>query len=193
MSVIGSQLLKLNFFNCDDIDLAAELLPCKKVEDLFINSGSTLVPISPDVKIPADCFLPVVKEIFITSCSSDVCRLLETARPSLTKLNFNCVHFGIPEASKHNWIDIPSLWPNLESLNICSRSKSTSTEGLRQMKLAIPQLEKLNKIALPEELLTMGTEEDEPLVREMEHELRRRYPDFSIRFYPEEPDDFCMY
>ena len=190
---MGPQLLKLNYFNCFAIDVVAELLPCKKVEDMFINKGSLLVPISPGVDIPADRFMPSLKYLFLTICSSDISRLLETSRPSFVKLICNCVHFGIPEASSHSWGDLPSLWPNLVSLLISNRNRSISTEGLRQMRSAIPQLKKLNNLALPEELVTLGAEEDEPLVREMEHELRRRYPDFSIRFYPEEPDDFCMY
>ena len=193
LSVIGPKLLELKFFNCDGIDIAAELLPCKKVEDVFINKGSLLVPISPGVDIPADSFMPSLKYLFLTICSSDISRLLETSRPSFVKLICNCVHFGIPEASSHSWGDLPSLWPNLVSLLISNRNRSISTEGLRQMRSAIPQLKKLNNLALPEELVTLGAEEDEPLVREMEHELRRRYPEFAIRFYPEDTEDFCMY
>ena len=169
LSVIGPKLLELKFFNCDGIYIAAELLPCKKVEDMFINKGSSLVPIPPGVEIPADHFMPGLKTLFFTSCSSDLLRLLETPRPSLTQLKCNCVHFGIPQASEHNWIDLPNLWPNLESFLIFARSRSTTTEGLPQMRRVIPHLLKLEKFALREEILTLASREDTQFLREMKN------------------------
>jgi len=193
LSVIGSQLLVLYFFNCDDIDVATELFPCAKLEDLFINASSTVASIATEPPIPSERFLPDLKILFLTSCSPDLFRLFESPRKSLKKITCNCIHFGIRGASSYHWSDVPHLWPNLEMLKIDSNSRSFSIEGLRQMRSAIRKLTNLIDLYLPEDLEELGSEEVKELIKELETELKSFQPNFVFFCSSQGGDTNCMY
>ena len=194
LSVIGSQLLDLSFFNCQDIDVEAELFPCTKLKELFINCGSTVSPIATESTISAERFLPDIQVLFLTSCSPDLLRLFETSRPSLTKLTCKCIHFGIRGANSCYWADLPQLWPNLEMLNVDSNSRSFSIQGLRQMRSAIRKLKRFRYLCLPEELMEQNSEEVKQFVKELEIELKAFQPNF-VFFCSSQGGDalHCMY
>jgi len=194
LSVIGSQLLELDFFNCKDIDAAAELFSCTKLERLFINFYSTVAPIPTELPIPAERFLPDLKILFLTSCSPDLQRLFETSRPSLTELNVKCIHFGIRQASSCHWTDLPQLWPNLKSFIIDVQSRSLgSVEYLRQMRSAIRKLKNLEKLHLPEDLHELGSEEIQEFLQELASELYNFQPNFSFSCSSQGSETMCMY
>jgi len=194
LSVIGCQLFELCFFNCNDIDGAAELFPCTKLKILFINSGSTVAPISTESPISAEHFLPDLKIMFLTSCSPGLQRLFETPRPSLTEISFNCAHFGIREASSCHWTDLPHLWPNLESFTIDVPSRSLeSIEDLRQMRSAIRKLKNIRKLYFPSDLEELASDEVKAFLQELETELKAFQPKFVFFCSSQGADDICLY
>lgn len=195
--LLGSQLLKFSFFDCDDIDATAELFPCSKLERLFINLDSTVAPISTGSSIPAEHFLPELKEFSVWFCSPSLLRLFESPRTSLTDLHVVCVHFGIQEASSYHWSDLgqlPQFWPNLKSLIIYAQSKSLgSVEDLRQMRSAIRKFQNFEALHLPEDLEEYGSEEVKDFFLELETELKGFQPNFRFICSSQGSDSICMY
>jgi hypothetical protein len=194
LSVIGSRLLVLYFFHCDNIDVASELFPCSKLEDLFINASSTVSPITTESAIAAERFLPDIKILFLTSCSPDLQRLFETPRPSLTTLILNCIHFGIQKASSCHWTDLPQLWPNLKSLVIDVQSKSLkSIEDLRQMRSAIRKLKNLKKLCIPGDIEELASDDIKEFLQELEKELTGFQPKFVFYCASQSDENNCMH
>lgn len=189
LSVIGSHLLKLDFFNCKDIDVAAELFLCSNLEDLLISNKSTVSPISTESAIPAEHFLPDLKIVKLTSCFPYLQRLFEAPRPSLTNTTFNCIHFGIREASSCLWTDLPQLWSNLEVFFIQAQSRSiNSIEDVHQMRSAIRKLVNIKQICIPYQHT-----ETEEFLKEIGKELKAFLIKSFFICFSQNNDVDCMY
>ena len=135
LASLGPQLVRLDFNNCQDIELGI-LEPCAGLEELKIGSTCSLKLTTPPER---PLILPRLQSLDISCCVSPwSSRLLETdERLSLIHLKLNCTHF--------DWGDVSQLFPNLEYLALLSKGLKT-LEELRQI---INRMAYLKKIQLP--------------------------------------------
>ena len=156
IGTIGSQLLKLRYFNCDDIDASAELLPtCLKVEKLYISGGlngtktfTTSCRVAHTKVLIVFC-LALSNSIVMFVCV--VSHLFESPRPLFTRFVSCCLHICILESnSRCTLTDIHKLWPNLATLVIHQFNKSLKMEQVRQiMQYVISQFSELWFVSWP--------------------------------------------
>jgi len=88
----GSELESLTFESCLELDLS-DLLPCVKLESLFILSHSTLDPKAIGSNIIAHTFIPQLTSIESGICLSSWAFLFE-GKSALTRVFLNCFHLG---------------------------------------------------------------------------------------------------
>jgi hypothetical protein len=149
-----NQLQRLELHDCKYIDLA-QLAQCEQLQELELGIGCVIKLSTTDIN--PNTFLPNLKKMTSKICLGQSSALFETSRPSLTLLNLSCVHIGISSASNFCCEDIPGLWPNLETLSICSARGLT----LEKFQHVIPQLVKLKELELPSEDMCRSDEDVE--------------------------------
>jgi hypothetical protein len=149
LSHIGNQLRQLFLFDCQEIDPFTELLPCAKLEFLYISPDCAMAPFPSDARPIADalvnCFLPLLEKMTSSICLGDWSRLFECHRPSMTLLTLTCSHIGVYSTSSFSWNDVPSLWPHLQELRLYD------TKGLDFSTMCpriLPQLRDLKRLTL---------------------------------------------
>lgn len=91
LKAFGSELKSFTFDSCLDLDLA-DLMPCTKLESLFI-LGSTLDPAVNGSNIVAHTFLPQLRSIEAGICLGTWSHLFEK-NTALTRVLMNCFHVG---------------------------------------------------------------------------------------------------
>ena len=131
--------------------------------------------------IPSVDFLPKLKDLSISvNCLGEWSPLLETERPSLTKLHLNCSHLGIPGASSFYWRDLPTLWPNLEDLYL-GRNKGLTMDTLRHQ--IIPRLPHLKKLSIRVPSVELEpSEKEKEMAEQFKAEIKIRFPQVQIEF-----------
>ena len=151
-SCIGNQLLTLEHFSSNEINVATELLHCSRLEQLeFLSNMSNISPVTAvtaSLSIQPEMFLPNLKSLsmsFQQFCLGNTSRLFESRRPALKCLELYCSHIGIPSLSRwNNWEDIPMLRPNIEQLSI-QFSSGLTVGKLREI---LPRIKSLKVLVL---------------------------------------------
>ena len=150
LSHIGShQLRQLFLFDCQDIDPFSELLPCVRLEFLYISPDCAMTPFPSEAEPFADAlvdyFLPVLEKMTSSICLGDWSRLFECHRPSLTLLTLACSHVGISSMNQSSWNDVTTFWPKLQELRLYD------TKGLEFSTMCpriLPQFQDLKRLTL---------------------------------------------
>ena len=187
---IGKQLLQLSFNDCLYIDLT-NLLPCIQLEQLDFDSLSTVrTPTAIHFDGP---FLPRLKKLvdLSSSCLGLWSSLIETERPLLTELRVHCAHIGISSVSHFQWTDIPTLWPNLRTLNVKSAKGLTLDTLCRHI---LPRMGNLEVLRLPVPAATLQPcQEEKDMAKRFQVELKRDSPLINVGFYQSVPFDACVF
>ena len=174
LAFLGSNLLKLDFRSCKDIDLG-HFLPFLHLEDLNLDNNCSTTAIDVEL-IQADAFLPNLKNISSEICLGKSSRLFEE-KSTLTKLNLCCSHIGIAEASSCLWDSILKLWANVESLSISS-SPGLSIPTMCQI---VSQLEKLKRVEFAKEF--PWSEEESLLIHLLKEKLlAKKFESYDCKF-----------
>ena len=168
LDCLCSQLSKLNIHGCINIDPLVELLPIKQIGTIII-SQCTLIPLADAAAlihrfpraILDNCpiqFLPELQELIVkNTCLGYWLRLFECRRPSLIKCIWSCSHIGLRPVSCYDWIDTPSLWPNLKVLGILD----STLNALKSIAPHLNEFEHLQKLIVsattPSQIGSMST------------------------------------
>jgi len=180
LASIGDKFINMEFEVCN-INLL-DLVLCTNLEVLDFGFGceldSTPESALDQINQGGTMFLPNLKELTVGCCMGKSSRLIETIRPSLTKVDLLCCHLENPLVDDlSNWEDLPDLWPNIQELGM-ETAYGLTMDMLRRI---VPRLKSIQVFSLP-----VPFEEEKPTAMEKaiaeEYRLEQQHNAIQMRF-----------